>query len=218
MITPYVTIDSVPEFTKCKSGFGYMAFDIARSVAKLEHVDLLASNSMGDAFVLDGVHFLKRSYLLSLWYFYIGLSVVDFIKLWNSYKVGGRPLIKLFYYWIITGYYKHVIKNGRYDIVHIHGCGMDNEFWMKICKKVGVKYIVTLHGLNSFSDTVHLEPAGKKYERDFLKRVTENEVPITVISTGMKKTIEKTYGVKNCTSITVVCNSFSFDGLDGASL
>ena len=63
MLTPYVTIDSIPEFSICKSGFGYMVFDIARSIAKIEQVDLLVSNSRGSSFVLDDVHFLKRSFL-----------------------------------------------------------------------------------------------------------------------------------------------------------
>lgn len=218
MLTPYVTIDSIPEFSKCKSGFGYMVFDIARSVAKLEQVDLLASNSRGNAFTLDDVHFHKRSFLLFIRYAYMALSVVFIFKLWNSYKVWGRPLLKLLYYWLISGYYSHVIVSGNYDVIHIHGCGLYTELWMQICKKCKQKYIVTLHGLNSFSDTVQLEPAGKQYERDFLKRVTEGEIPITVISTGMKKLIEKTYGVENCPQITVVCNSFSFDDLGGGKL
>ena len=194
-----------------------MVYDIARSVAKIEQVDLLASNSRGDAFVLDDVHFKKRSFLLFIRYVYMALSFVEVFRLWNSYKVYGRFLIKLLYYWFISGYYNHVIVSGNYDVVHIHGCGLDTELWMQICKKSKQKYIVTLHGLNSFSDTVQLELAGKRYERDFLKRVTEGEIPITVISTGMKRLIEKTYGVKDCPQITVVCNSFSFDGLGGVS-
>jgi len=81
---------------------------------------------------------------------------------------------------------------------------------MQVCNKCGQKFVVTLHGFNSFSDTVKLEPAGKKYERDFLKRVIGGEMPITVISTGMKKLVEKTYNTSDCKNINVVCNSFNF--------
>lgn len=217
MLTPYVTIDSIPEFSKCKSGFGYMVYDIARSVSKLEQVDLLVSNSRGDAFVLDDVHFHERSFLLFIRYFCMVFSVMAVFKLWNCYKVSGRSLSKLLYYWFISGYYYHIISTGNYDIVHIHGCGLDTELWMRVCKKAGVKYIVTLHGLNSFSDTVSLEPAGKQYERDFLKRVTEGEFHISVISTGMKRLIERTYGVNDCPWIFVVCNSFSFIDVQSSS-
>lgn len=215
MLTPYVTIDSIPDFSKCKSGFGYMVYDIARSVAKLKQVDLLASNSRGDAFTLDDVYFLRRSFLLFFRYSYLAVSVVDMFRLWDSYKVSGRSLMKLLYYWFISGYYRHVIEAGNYDVVHIHGCGLYTELWMQLCKKSKHKYIVTLHGLNSFSDTVQLEPVGKRYERDFLKRVTEGEIPITVISTGMKRLIETTYDADDCPQITVVCNSFSFDSQEG---
>lgn len=97
-------------------------------------------------------------------------------------------------------------------MVHIHGCGFFTEIWMQVCRRLNQKFIVTLHGLNSFSDTVHLNAAGKQYERDFLQLVAKGEIPITVISSGMKHIIEKTYGVKDCPNIKVVCNSFSFDG------
>lgn len=217
MITPYVTINGRPELSRNKTGFGYMVMDIARAVGKLEYVDVLATDTRGDSFAYEGVHFLKRT----LWKYIINflscLSLFVPIKLRKEYKMMNATFVRLVYYWLMTGYMKTIIKKGRYDIVHIHGCGFSTDLWMQVCKMCNQKFVVTLHGLNSFSDTVRLEPAGKKYERDFLKRVTEGEIPITVISTGMKRLIEKTYNAPDCKNITVVCNSFSFDGLGGAN-
>ena len=210
MITPYVTINSRPEFSRNKTGFGYMVMDIARSVAKLAQVEVLASDSRGDAFVKDSVYFLKRSFEL------IGLNLIHCLsprliyQLWCQYHMKRGTFIRLFYHWLLTGYYSQVIKTKHYDVVHIHGCNFATELWMQVCKRYGQKFVVTLHGLNSFSETVGLEPAGKRYERDFLQRVVQGDFPITVISTGMKRTIEKTYNIQNCSNITVVCNSFSF--------
>jgi glycosyltransferase involved in cell wall biosynthesis len=92
----------------------------------------------------------------------------------------------------------------------MHGCTLACEIWQHLCDECGVKIVFTLHGLNSFSDTVRLEPAGKQYERVFLKSVTAGERKISVISTGIKKLIERTYQTPNCSSISVVCNAFSF--------
>lgn len=213
MLTPYVTISERPEFSKNKTGFGYMVFDIARAVAQTENVDVLASDSRGKEFEIDKVRFLKRSFGLFLRNVFKCLSLKAVWKLKKQYTISSSTLLRQIYYWFISGYYCNVIKDGNYDIVHIHGCGFATDLWMQVCKKCDQKFVVTLHGLNSFSDTVRIEPAAKQYERDFLKRVVDREFPITVISTGMKRIIEKTYEVSDCNNITVVCNSFSFNGI-----
>lgn len=210
MITPYVTINSRKEFTRNKTGFGYMVMDIARSVARTEQVTLLATDTRGEGFDHDGVRFLGRSvgsYLAAL---LSCLSPMVVVRLVRKYRMQRGTWLRLWYYWLMTGYLHQLLKKEKFDIVHIHGCGFATELWMQMCRRRRQKFVVTLHGLNSFSDTVRLEPAGKKYERDFLRRVTDGEFPVTVISTGMKRIIEKTYGVKDCKNITVVCNSFSF--------
>lgn len=210
MITPYVTIAGRKEFERNKTGFGYMVMDIAKAVGKMEYVDVLATDTRGNGFENEGVKFIKRSMISYLWGIFNCLSIGTLLNLRKCYLMSNGSFIRLMYYWFMTGYLKCVIKNGEYDIVHIHGCDFYTELWMKVCRQCGQKYIVTLHGLNSFSDTVKLEPAGKQFERDFLKRVAEGEFPITVISTGMKRLIEKTYGVCDSKNITVVCNSFTF--------
>lgn len=211
MLTPYVTIESRPEFSRNKTGFGYMVLDIAKAVGKTEQVDVLASDSRGDSFDFESVHFLERSFLKMILNLRRCLSPLALFKLWRQYHMKGGTLLRLIYYWLLTGYLNSVIKKGNYDLVHIHGCGFASELWMQVCHQVGQKFVVTLHGLNSFSDSVRLESAGKQYERDFLKRVVEEEISITVISTGMKRLIEKTYSVEKCKNVTVVCNSYSFD-------
>ena len=210
MLTPYVTISSRPEFSKNKTGFGYMVYDIARAVGVTEQVNVLATDSKGEAFELDGVYYLKRSIGLFLKNIFRCLPPVLVWRLWKQYRMSNGSLVRLVYYWLISGYVNNIIKLNYYDIVHIHGCGFATELWMQVCKRCNQKYVVTLHGLNSFTEAVRLEPAAKQYERDFLKRVVGGEIPITVISTGMKRMIEKTFDKINCDNIFVVCNSFSF--------
>ena len=178
MITPYVTIASRPEFEINKTGFGYMVYDIANAVGKIEGVEVLCSDSRGDGFVDDGVYYLKRSLLLYMMNIGNCLSIESLLKLLKTYKMQKESAIRLLYYWLMTGYLSKLLKKGCYDVVHIHGCGFATELWIHVCKKRHIKFLVTLHGLNSFTETVKLEPAGKKYERDFLQRVVNGEIPI----------------------------------------
>ena len=217
MITPYVTITGRPEFERNKTGFGYMVHDIAQAVGVLGKVDVLATDSRGPSFDEGRVQYLKRSLLLFIMNMFKILPLKYIKTMLSNYSMSKESSLRLWYYWLMTGYLSHILEKGNYDIVHIHGCAYCDEFWMELCKRKKIKYIVTLHGLNSFSEMVRVDNAGKQYERDFLKRVAEGEFPITVISTGMKKLIEKTYKAPDCKNITVVCNSFSFDELGGAN-
>ena len=216
MLTSYVTLKSHPEFMRNQTGFGYMVYDIAKAVAKTENVDLLATDSRGGAFKSDSVLFLKRTWWLFVTHIFQCLPLSSVRNLLSAYSEMQRGTkLRVLYYWLMTGYVRSILVRRQYDIVHIHGCSFASELWMQVCKNCNQKYLVTLHGLNSFSNTVKLEPAGKRYERIFLKRVIDGELSITVISTGMKRLIEKTYGVKHCNEVVVVCNAFSFPETNG---
>ena len=210
MLTSYVTITSRSEFSRNKTGFGYMVYDIARSVGKLVDVEVMASDVRYDEFEKDRIKFVGVSYWKILRNTFRCLNVGFLASLILKYHIPYKTAIRLIYYWWLSGYVSSLITERRYDIVHIHGCGFYTEMWMRVCRRAGQRFVVTLHGLNSFSDTVRLDASSKQYERDFLRRVVEGELPITVISTGMRRLIEKTFNVAKCPNITVVCNSFSF--------
>lgn len=222
MITPYVTIIGRPEFERNKTGFGYMVYDIAKAIAvhfSINHhqftnnrsVDVFATDSRGIEFDVEGVHYLKRSIGLMLLNLFWCLKPYIICKLLKTYPLKRGAIIRLCYYWMLTGQLYRLLSKKKYDVVHIHGCSCANELWMEVCRKHNVKFLITLHGLNSFSNSVSLDEAGKKYERDFLKDVVAGQIPISVISTGIKRQIEKSFGGKECKNITVVCNSYNFN-------
>jgi len=209
MITTYVTLEGRKEFERSKTGFGYMVFDIARAVAVTEHVDLFAAWSRGNLFVQDKVYFLPRSLWLFIRYIFGCVSLSKAFKTMTYYTGSFGTRLRFIYCWLLTGYLGSVLKQGNYDIVHIHGCSPLNDLWMEICRKHSVKYIITLHGLDSFSDSVKLEAPGKQYERDLLNKVVNERLPLTVISTGIKSVVEGFYGKANIPNLDVVCNSFN---------
>ena len=209
MLAPYVTILSRPELSRNKTGFGYMVQDIANSVGEKEYVDVLVSDSVGDGFQEGNVHYLAKSYWEFLRNIHNCISPKVLFSILKKYKMERGTVLRMIYYWLISGYYNRIISRGNYDVVHIHGCNFSNEIWMKVCEKQHVKYVITLHALNSFSDTVIMEPAGKQYERDFFEIVSRGDINVSVISTGMKEKIERANGTTNCKNIYVVCNSFT---------
>lgn len=211
-IAPYMTCNDVSLLSQCKAGFGYIVYDIAKSLSRTEHVEALLNNYRYEKFECGGTKFLAAKWSLFIKNIFKCSNPFIVLKLWGKYRISLRSLVRIVYVWLISGYYYDVISKEKYDVVHIHGCGFYDEIWMDVCKRLNQKFIITLHGLNSFSESVALEPAGKRYERDFLKRVTAGEFPITVISTGIKRTIEETYNLKDCPNIFVVCNSFFFGG------
>ncbi len=210
MITPYVTITSRPEFSRNKTGFGYMVYDIAKAVAVTEEVDVLCTDSIGNNFKQDNIQFLKRNWRALFISFFYSVSVLLIIGLVQKYKMSKASMVLLFYYWMISGYVRKIIKKGHYDVVHVHGCSFSGAIWDDICKCCGVKVVYTLHGLNSFSDTVKLEPAEKQYEQDFLQEVVIGKHQISVISSGMKKTILKSFNKNESDNIVVINNALSF--------
>lgn len=195
-----------------------MVYDIANSVGREAQVDLLASDSVGDAFVDNNVHFIRRKYRDIVLNIFHCVSPRILISLLRKYKMNKGTALRVIYYWLISGYYSKIIRDGNYDIVHMHSCNFCNEIWMKVCKRYNKKFLITLHALNSFSDTVKMEPAGKKYEQDFFRRVLAGNMPISVISSGMKRTIENIKEGQECNNIKVVCNAFKEATSDGGYL
>lgn len=187
-----------------------MTYDIAHALAKEAEVDELLYNYRYKEFKQGGIRFVANTYGLFMKSIFKCSNPLIPLKLWWKYRMQLRTFIRLVYVWLISGHFYDVIKKGKYDIVHIHGCNIYDEILMDVCRRAKQKFVVTLHGLNSFSDSVTLEPAGKRYEREFLKRVANGDFPITVISTGIKRIIEKTYNVKDLPNLFVVCNAFSF--------
>lgn len=213
-ISPYMTNNAVPLLSQCKAGFGYMVYDIAESVAKKEQTDALLYNYRYDAFSIDNIHFVGSSFAKFICNIGESCSFLTPFCLWRKYKMNPRTFIRLFYGWLISGYYYKVVAEGRYDVIHIHGCGMMNTYFIEICKKLNVPFVVTLHGLNSFSDSVKLEPAGKKYEKDFLKETLEEKYNMSVIASGIKRTVLHFFNHSEADNIVVINNSFKFEDGD----
>ena len=204
IIAPYIYDDNIIEFTKNKTGFGIMVQNIVSSVAELENVVLLTR-------VITKEKNEKNFKILShTWgQFFSNAKLKDWligIKAFFANGVTVKDKARHVFYEVDGGYVRKQIQKEKPDIVHIHGIGTITESYIRICEEMKVRYTVTLHGLIGLNDSVSAPAYEKQIERDFLIKAEKNNIPISVISSGMKARIEENYLGKKANNITVITN------------
>ena len=204
IIAPYIYDDNIIEFTKNKTGFGIMVQNIVSSVAELENVVLLTR-------VITKEKNEKNFKILShTWgQFFSNAKLKDWligIKAFFANGVTVKDKARHVFYEVDGGYVRKQIQKEKPDIVHIHGIGTITESYIRICEEMKVRYTVTLHGLIGLNDSVSAPAYEKQIERDFLIKAEKNNIPVSVISSGMKARIEEKYLGKKANNITVITN------------
>lgn len=206
---PYIYSKNYPKFTKNPTGFGMLVEQIFEYVSDKNDVYLISHvltkgygnilpHTIGD--VLRHVRF---------------RDILQGMNWAIHYKQGLKGRIKYFYYCLNKGYARYIIKKLKPDVVHIHSLGMRNKVFIEICEELGQKYIVTLHGLIGLNNSVQAPKWDKAYEKEVLQRCEEQNIPVTVISTGIKNRIEKHYLKDASRSITVVTNGTKVTPIEG---
>ena len=204
IIAPYIYDDNIIEFTKNKTGFGIMVQNIVSSVAELENVILLTR------VITKGKNEKNFKILSHTWgQFFSNAKLKDWligIKAFFANGVTVKDKARHVFYEVDGGYVRKQIQKEKPDIVHIHGIGTITESYIRICEEMKVRYTVTLHGLIGLNDSVSAPAYEKQVERDFLIKAEKNNIPISVISSGMKARIEEKYLGKKANNITVITN------------
>ena len=204
IIAPYIYDDNIIEFTKNKTGFGIMVQNIVSSVAELENVVLLTR------VITKGKNEKNFKILSHTWgQFFSNAKLKDWligIKAFFANGVTVKDKARHVFYEVDGGYDRKQIQKEKPDIVHIHGIGTITESYIRICEEMKVRYTVTLHGLIGLNDSVSAPAYEKQIERDFLIKAEKNNIPISVISSGMKARIEEKYLGKKANNITVITN------------
>jgi glycosyltransferase involved in cell wall biosynthesis len=195
-LVSYITILGEKEFIKNITGYGLMVRDIADYVSRAGvEVDVFGSSLITKGKKYRHFNILHRTWAdiffhLKPYYF---VKMLHFVKCFHP---SLRHIIRVMYFFLSVGYLEDVLRNGNYDLVHIHGIGSYAKAYIDCCERLGIRYLVTLHGLNSFSESLSLEKSEKQIERDFLYKAYKNIVPLTVISTGMLKVIKNYLNVQ----------------------
>lgn len=202
----YINILEIKEFSGRTTGYGYMVHDIVSSIARIDiHIDLLTQGNITQGHKYKNINILRRTW----WDI---LSNLTCSNLWIAFKaiVNDRVHLNMIpnyiLYYISMGYFEKLLKNNSYDLVHIHGIGPSTLPIISTCKKNKVRYLVTLHGLNSFSKSINVSKKHKQLEKKFLKQAEQENIPVTVISSGIKRKILNYLNISDSKNFIVITN------------
>lgn len=206
MFAPYIYDSDMKEFTRNKTGFGIMVKNILVGVSEITDVVLVTRVITEGCIKQDG----KYKILSHTWKQVItqaricdwkqAISKLIYTK--GSFKEKARQA----FYCIDEGYIRKQLINQKPDIVHIHGIGSITKNCINACEKLGISYIITLHGLIGLNDSINASKSDKKMEFDILKSCFEKNIFVSVVSTGIKRRIEKNYLNQNSKNIKVITN------------
>lgn len=194
----------ISEFTRNKTGLGMMVREIIENISSLDEPYLLThaiikEGKMNNTNIIS--HTWKNIFCgFSLDYFLMGIHYS------LKFKQKFKERLRYIYYYLDAGYIRSIIKKLKPDIVHIHGIRYTTKPYIDVCRELKVPFLVTLHGLIGLNDSVIVAQHEKRLEIDFLKISEKENIPITVISSGIKKRIMKKYGIRPAQNITVINN------------
>ena len=197
---PYIYDMRYKEFTRNSTGLGIILTQIYEQVARNQDVCLISH------VLTKGHGNILRHTLGSVLRHMQWKDLVQGVKWALSYKQGIFARLRYFYFGINKGYIRHTVRQLQPDIVHIHSVALRDKPYIQVCEELGVKYVITLHGLIGLDDSVKAPKWDKDYEKEVLLDCEKRNIPVTVISTGIKDRIEKHYLNAPSHCITVVPN------------
>lgn len=205
--------DTLQQFHKNKNGFSLMVHDIAESLSEFDDVNVL-THVITERCTVNKVKYAAHRIIdiLSKTKYQ---NVFEGIKNCCSFTMPLALRLRYIYYAMDKGAIEETIKRIQPDIVSIHGIGYATKPYIDVCEKMQIPYTVTLHGLIGLDSTVNAPRQDKLMENSFLKYSEKNSIPVTVISTGIKKRIIDAYSLQQGENIHVILNgtNFSNDGL-----
>lgn len=203
-LCPYFYNSNYPEHTKNKTGFGIMVMGIVSSLCEQGNEVFVLTHTLctqrADGTLLILKHRLLKV-LLHARIFGLSREISSICKLTGS--IGTK--LRLFYYFLDRGFVKNEILRIKPDIVHIHGVGLGSKNYVEVCQELAVPFLITAHGL--IENDPSASQAERKFEMEFFRESEEKNIPVTVVSTGIKRRLtEDYYGLDNADNIHVVTN------------
>ena len=199
-VSQYVYNKDYPELTKNKSGLGIMVDDICSSLSQFEDIYLFTHK-------ITCGHQSDYTILSHRW-----IDVIKNFKFNNLFRgikyalrsdTGVVNRLHLVYYAIDVGCLDRIVKRIKPDLIHIHEYVPATMCFIEYCNKNGMKFIVTSHGLLAEKDCPQYI---KDSERQMMQLYCEKQVPLTTISSAIKKKLIYYYDIVNPNNIHVILN------------
>ena len=184
---PYIYDSRYKEFTRNATGFGILMKQIYENISQKNEGYLISHVlTKGQGNILK--HTLGSVICHMQW-----KDLVQGIKWALHYKQSICGRLRYLYFCMNKGYVRYTIRQLQPEVVHINSVGMQNKTYIEVCEELGIKYVITLHGLIGIDDTVKAPKWDKIHEKEVVLECERRKIPMTVISTGIKDRIEKHY-------------------------
>ncbi|MEZ8397108.1 glycosyltransferase family 4 protein [Vibrio splendidus] len=196
----YISNDKVKCFARNKTGYGYVVNDII--FADYENVQMEAFTFSGsyNEFKHNSVFIHGNKCFSRLCYFNIENLVRACSYICQSFS---KESIRTAFSILSEQYYRRILAKN--DVVHVHGCTPNLLVMINLALKMDKKVVVTLHGLNSFSEHNKANLMVRRAERELLDIENEN-LTLTVLTKKAKETILLKSNWENGNKIKIIPN------------
>ena len=201
----YIYDPDCEAFSQTKTGYGYMVKDILDGLSDTHEI-VLYTHKLSDAF--SSSYRLRKHRAGDI---VRGLRVKDILSGMRYLAVKESLSKRLHYvfYHVDKGAFIKVLRRERPDLVHIHGATVSLKVYVDACDELKIPYVVTLHGFNR--DVATVAKTDREYEYILLKKLQEQQIPVSVVSSGVRESIIRDYGLDGG-NISVILNGIRSEG------
>lgn len=205
-LAPYVSIPSVPQFSRNLTGFGRSVWDISRFSAKDGLEVFLLTYACTSHLTLEGVTFVLHRPSDSLTSAHVG-DVPEAVRaVLGGLGRGLSMRLKSARHILLQGYVERVIQQLDPDIIHIHGLSLP---FLAASLRTNCPIVVTLHGLNSLEPSIRISAAERNLEGPLIEAINRVGIHVSVTSSGVRANILREFHIDAPDRIHVIT-----DGVD----
>jgi len=208
-ICNYITDDKYDQFSRSKTGYGYVVGDIVTGLSSIVDISVFTYSGNYNCFT-----YMKAEVCSNR--FFDVLRKTRASDVWRGIRFLCKKInhkketLRVVYSYLALGYLKRELTN--FDSIHVHGCTPNLIPFIKLAVETGKNTLVTLHGLNSFSTETKASVLTRNSERLLLKLVSlYPNLSISVLTPKAKETIVNHLGVDSCSKIFVIPNLLKSD-------
>lgn len=193
---------------KTVTGYDYIVTEIAQKLSEKCGVDIYLLRPYPRCLKVGSVSIFGHSDKELLRYFRIG-DVIKYFKLASKGKLGIKSKLRNVFHYLMMWDIVRVIKQNKYDIVHVHGVEFMDVIASVAASRCKVPLLYTMHGLLSYG-IPNIKQIDKDSEQGILNMVRDNDFVITTVSTGTKMVPCKDKGI-NPDKVVVINNALKMD-------
>lgn len=199
---------------KTVTGYDYIVSEIAQKLSEKCEIDLYLLRPYPRSCKVNAVSIIGHSYKDLIKYFRFR-DIPTYFKIAFKEKTDVKSRIRNVSYYLTMRDIERLIRENKYDIVHIHGVTFMCALASVALARCKVPFLFTMHGLISYG-VPNISQIDMESEQAILNLVRDNEFMITTVSTGTKMVPCEDKGI-NPNKIVVINNAVKIEDATDAT-